>query len=79
LAFFPHGIIISSGRRIGEGRNAEYAIRLGRILKLKRWPPTPSCSQGWLTLACLRARLLFMASERRPLFAAGYEPRAAPF
>jgi hypothetical protein len=25
-------------RRIGRGRNAEYAIRLGRILELKRWP-----------------------------------------
>jgi hypothetical protein len=26
-------------RRIGRGQNAEYAIRLGRILELKRWPP----------------------------------------
>jgi hypothetical protein len=24
-------------RRYGEGRNAYYAIRLGRILKIKRW------------------------------------------
>jgi hypothetical protein len=25
-------------RRYGKGRRAEYAIRLGRILRLKRWP-----------------------------------------
>jgi ASC-1-like (ASCH) protein len=28
-----HGI-----RRVGKGRSAEYAIRLGRILEIKRWP-----------------------------------------
>lgn len=26
-------------RRYGKGRNAYYAIRLGRILKIKRWKP----------------------------------------
>jgi hypothetical protein len=26
-------------RRIGRGRKGEYAIRLGKILRLKRWPP----------------------------------------
>ncbi len=25
--------------RVGKGRGAEYAIRLGRILKIKRWKP----------------------------------------
>ena len=27
-------------RRLGKGRGAEYGIRLGRILKVKRWPPS---------------------------------------
>jgi hypothetical protein len=26
-------------RRVGKGRGAEYAIRLGRILEIKRWRP----------------------------------------
>lgn len=26
-------------RRCGQGRNGYYAIRLGRILKIKRWMP----------------------------------------
>lgn len=26
-------------RRIGRGRNAQYAIRLGRIMKIQRWKP----------------------------------------
>jgi hypothetical protein len=26
-------------RRYGKGRNAYYAIRLGRIVKLQRWKP----------------------------------------
>ena len=34
-------------RRYGKGRNAYYAIRLGRILKIKRWPrKRPSASRG---------------------------------
>jgi hypothetical protein len=29
-------------RRYGKGRKAYYAIRLGRIIKLKRWPTAPA-------------------------------------
>jgi hypothetical protein len=29
-------------KRIGRGRSAEYVIRLGRILTLRRWPPKSS-------------------------------------
>jgi hypothetical protein len=29
-------------RRCGKGRKAYYAIRLGRIIKLKRWPTAPA-------------------------------------
>jgi hypothetical protein len=28
-------------RRNGKGKNAYYVIRLGKILKLKRWTPEP--------------------------------------
>jgi hypothetical protein len=37
----PEMLVESLGlRRYGKGRKAYYAIRLGRILKIKRWPTT---------------------------------------
>ena len=36
----PEAVVEFHGlRRSGRGRNAEYVIRLGRILAVRRWPP----------------------------------------
>ncbi len=34
-------------RRYGKGRNAYYAIRLGKILKIKHWPCVPKAWENW--------------------------------